>query len=188
GALQTRRLSFLQSGFEAITIALCIVLQEQRLWSRWFADGEDQEVHSTSDSPQNHRQNLAYIPLVNQIPPGRFRADLGSLWSPVPDCTMTGGMEGVALIELYITNGFSCYMHWRSILPRGLKLSKYSSQDREGGTQSVNGDSTRAAINKVFVLFIARTESHSRDLKERRAFYRLNDFLIPPEKPHAESD
>lgn len=86
GALQTRRLSFLQSGFEAITIALCIVLQEQRLWSRWFADGEDQEVHSTSDSPQNHRQNLAYIPLVNQIPPGRFRADLGSLWSPVPDC------------------------------------------------------------------------------------------------------
>jgi len=38
---------------------------------------------------------------------------------------MTDGMEGLALIELYITNGFSCYMHWRSILPQGLKLSEY---------------------------------------------------------------
>lgn len=61
-ALQTRRPGFLQSGFEAITVALCIVLREQRLCSRWFADGEDQEVHSTVDSPQNQtgfRQNLA---------------------------------------------------------------------------------------------------------------------------------
>ena len=52
-ALQTRWLRFLQSGFQAITIALCIVLQEQRLCSRWFADGEDQEVHSSVDLPQN---------------------------------------------------------------------------------------------------------------------------------------
>lgn len=34
-------LSFLQIGFKAITIPLCIILQEQRLSSRWFADGED---------------------------------------------------------------------------------------------------------------------------------------------------
>ena len=33
--------SFLQSGFEEITVALCIILQELRLQSRWFTDGED---------------------------------------------------------------------------------------------------------------------------------------------------
>lgn len=61
--LQTRRLSFHQSGFEAK--ALCSVHHFYR--SRDFAaDGlqtdEDQEVRSTVDSPQNQtgfRQNLA---------------------------------------------------------------------------------------------------------------------------------
>lgn len=94
--LQTRRLSFLQSGFEAVTVALYIVLQEQRLWSRWFADGDNQEGQSTVDSPHyqtGFRQNLAYVPPVNQIfmGSGRSRADLGLLLSPAPDCRCSWG-------------------------------------------------------------------------------------------------
>lgn len=56
-----------------------------------------------------------------------------------------------------------------------------SSQDREGGggTQSVNADSARAAINKVSLLFIACPEHHPED---RRAFYRLKGSMQMPAK------
>lgn len=53
-----------------------------------------------------------------------------------------------------------------------------SSQDREkGGTQSVNADSARAAINKVSLLFIACPEHHPED---RRAFCRLKGTMQMP--------
>lgn len=58
-ALQSRRLSFLQSRFEAITVHRFIGADtlEQMVHRRW-----GQEVHSAVDSPQNQtgfRQNLA---------------------------------------------------------------------------------------------------------------------------------
>lgn len=92
--LQTRRLSFLQSGFEAITIALCIVLQEQRLWSRWFADGEDQEVHTlwihrrtrlVSDRTWR-KSHQSTKPPSGLVDPGRIWVHFGPLHQTVGAC------------------------------------------------------------------------------------------------------
>lgn len=47
-------------------------------------------------------------------------------------------------------------------------------RQREGGTQSVNADSARAAINKVSLLFTACPEHHPED---RRAFYHLKGSM-----------
>lgn len=64
------------------SLLLCAsFLQEQRLCSRWFADGADQEVHSAADSPQNQtgfRQNLAELPPVYKILPRSARPQVGS--------------------------------------------------------------------------------------------------------------
>lgn len=53
------------------------------------------------------------------------------------------------------------------------------SSQEGGGTQSVNADSARAAINKVSLLFIACPEHHPED---RRAFYRLKGSMQMPAK------
>lgn len=58
-----------------------------------------------------------------------------------------------------------------------------------GGAQSVNVDSSGAAINKVSLLFIGCPEHHSGDAEDRRVFYRLKGTIqAQAKRPRDETD